>query len=226
MNGDGNNLDPTAVLYNQTTVINSSIGRKSTVGDFSKVENCVLGDYVRIDRNNYVWESTIGNHCNTGKNTTIIKVQMGNFVTISWNISIGGANHDYSRMTVHNFVYNDFDELKPKNGIGYDRFTDQLTIGNDVWIAANTVITRGVTIGNGAVIGAGAVVTKDVPEYAVVAGVPAKVIKYRFDEKEIALLNQIQWWNWDDQKIRDNYDLLSSKVTTEQLEKFLADNHA
>lgn len=82
------------------------------------------------------------------------------------------------------------------------------TIGNDVWIGWGVLIKGGVTIGNGAVIGARSVVTKDVPPYAVVAGVPAKVIKYRFEQEKIDLLQQLQWWDWDIDQIYENLDRL------------------
>ncbi len=80
-------------------------------------------------------------------------------------------------------------------------------IGNDVWIGAYAVILPGVTIGDGAVIGAGAVVTKDVADYSVVGGVPAKHIKYRFSEDIIRELKRIEWWNWDREKIEENIEL-------------------
>lgn len=84
------------------------------------------------------------------------------------------------------------------------------TIGNDVWIGWGVLIKGGVTIGNGAVIGARSVVTKDVPPYAVVAGVPAKVIKYRFEQEKIDLLQQLQWWDWDIDRIYENLDRLKN----------------
>jgi len=84
-------------------------------------------------------------------------------------------------------------------------------IKNDVWIGANAVILSGVTVGNGAVIAAGAVVTKDVPDYAIVGGVPAKIIKYRFAQEEIEILNQIKWWDWPDEKLKENRHLLRNK---------------
>lgn len=92
----------------------------------------------------------------------------------------------------------------------------QIIIGNDVWIGANVTILGGVRIGNGAIIGAGAVVAKDVPPYAVVVGNPAKVIKYRFDEKTIENLQKIKWWNWSDDKIKQNITLIKEP------QKFLA----
>ena len=84
------------------------------------------------------------------------------------------------------------------------------TIGNDVWIGWDVLIKGGVTIGNGAVIGARSVVTKVVPPYAVVAGVPAKVIKYRFEQEKIDLLQQLQWWDWDIDRIYENLDRLKN----------------
>jgi len=84
----------------------------------------------------------------------------------------------------------------------------QAEIGNDVWIGHNVVILPGVKkIGDGAVIGAGAVVTEDVPPYSVAAGVPAKVIKYRFDKQVIEKLMKIKWWDWPEEKIKENIGL-------------------
>lgn len=80
-------------------------------------------------------------------------------------------------------------------------------IGNDVWIGANVAILPGVTIGDGAVLGAGAVITKDVEPYAIVGGVPAKLIRYRFEEDEIRNYLRIQWWNWSIEKIESNIEL-------------------
>lgn len=81
-----------------------------------------------------------------------------------------------------------------------------VTIGNDVWIGANVVILPGVSIGDGAIIAAGAVVTKDVEDYAIVGGVPAKLIKYRFTEDQIHKLQQIKWWDWLHEKIEEHIE--------------------
>ncbi len=87
-------------------------------------------------------------------------------------------------------------------------------VGNDVWIGQDVVIKGGVKIGNGAVIGARSVVTKDIPPYAVAAGAPAKVIKYRFEQEKMDLLQKLQWWNWDTEKIYQNLDRLRSFDTS------------
>lgn len=79
-------------------------------------------------------------------------------------------------------------------------------IGNDVWLGRNVIITNGANIGNGVIAGAGTVITKDVPDYAVVVGVPARIIRFRYTNKQIEALNRIAWWNWEDDKIRQYYD--------------------
>lgn len=76
-------------------------------------------------------------------------------------------------------------------------------IGNDVWIAHNVSVKAGVTIGTGAAIGTGAVVTKNIPPYAIVAGVPAKIIRYRFDKRIICELLESKWWELSDDKLHD-----------------------
>ena len=89
----------------------------------------------------------------------------------------------------------------------FDEFKKPTTIGNDVWIGENVFFTGGLTIGDGAVVLAGAVVTKDVPPYAVVGGVPAKVLKYRYDEKTIRWLIELKWWNMDIKWLQENWEL-------------------
>ena len=77
-----------------------------------------------------------------------------------------------------------------------------IIVGNDVWFGINSVVLSGVTIGDGAIIGYGALVTKNVPPYAIVVGIPAKVIRYRFNEAQIKALLNIKWWNWPEDKVR------------------------
>ena len=81
------------------------------------------------------------------------------------------------------------------------------TIGNDVWIGSKVTIIPGIRISDGAIVAYGSLVTKDVPPYAIVGGVPAKIIKYRFNADIINELIKIKWWDMDDEFIRNNYKL-------------------
>jgi virginiamycin A acetyltransferase len=104
--------------------------------------------------------------------------------------------------------------------IGHPTCKGDIVIENDVWIGAKSSIMSGVKIGNGAVIGACSVVTKNVPPYAIVAGNPATIIKYRFTEEKIDKLLSICWWDWDEQKIKDNAMLMWSDKINEFIDKF------
>lgn len=84
-------------------------------------------------------------------------------------------------------------------------------IGADVWMGDRTIVMPGIRIGHGAVIGSGSVVTKDVPDYAIVGGVPAKVIRYRFTEEQIAGLLATEWWEWPEAEVREAVPLLAGK---------------
>jgi carbonic anhydrase/acetyltransferase-like protein (isoleucine patch superfamily) len=100
---------------------------------------------------------------------------------------------------------------------------EKICIGNDVWIGAGAIILRkeGLKIGDGAVIAAGAVVTKSIPPYAIAAGVPAKVISYRFSEDIIDFMLELKWWDWSFDKVRDNLDALNAQPDIEKLKELM-----
>ena len=102
-----------------------------------------------------------------------------------------------------------------------DRANEYCEIGNDVWIAAGAQILHKVKVGDGAVIGAGAIVTHDVPPYAIVVGVPARVIGYRCDEKSIKALLDIQWWNWSDEMLTEAMEMLIQKDINDETIKWM-----
>lgn len=131
--------------------------------------------------------------------------EIGAFCSFAPGSAVVG-NHDVY-ISSHEFLsYNGIWEQHPGYIPGTEvkkpRYIEKTIIGNDVWVGRNAIIIAGVKIGNGAIIGAGAVVTKDVPDYAVVAGNPAKIIKYRYSAEQIKKMNEIAWWNWSDEKIR------------------------
>ncbi|HKO89093.1 MAG TPA: CatB-related O-acetyltransferase, partial [Burkholderiales bacterium] len=192
-------------------------------GNFSRVDHSDIAKRARIDRNNHLLHARMGRHSYTGMNTVLMHANIGSFCAISWNVSIGAPDHDYRRIVQHSFLYNEHDQLRPAGeSIAYDRFSEPLTIGHDVWIAAGVSIRRGVTIGDGAVVGANSVVTKNVPPYTVVTGAPARPVKTRFNPEIIDLLLQLRWWEWEDEKIREHYDLLSSQPDLLRLKALLA----
>lgn len=103
--------------------------------------------------------------------------------------------------------------------MGHPSCKGDIIVENDVWIGATSTIMSGIKISNGAVVAGGSVVTKDVPPYAIVAGNPAKVVKYRFTEEQIEKLLKISWWNWEEQKIKENSMLLWSDDIDEFIKK-------
>ena len=125
-------------------------------------------------------------------------------------------------MTQHSFLYNKSQGLiPPGSSPSYDRYSDSVNIGSDVWIGSGVVITRGIIIGDGAVVGANAVVTKDIPPYAIAVGTPAKIIKYRFVPEVIELMLKVKWWNWSTEKIQQHFDILSKAPDVSMLRKLL-----
>lgn len=206
-------MDASARIYNGAEVQRTSIGKKSIIGNDSIVQDSIIEDYVSINRRNYILRSNIGHFSYTGIGTMIRSASIGSFCSLSWNVSIGGGDHDFDHVTTSplwRFGMMDDDVNHDDNKELQKRFEIQpdCKIGNDVWIATNAVILRNVTIGDGAIIGAGAVVRKDVEPYSIVAGVPAKPLKKRFDDKLIEALLDLAWWDWPVDVIRANTDLI------------------
>lgn len=131
------------------------------------------------------------------------RVFIGKYCSFAYDVKIiASGEHNYN--AVANFpFYAHF----LNHGGERDTFTKGVVrVGNDVWVGARAIILSGVEIGDGAVIAAGAVVTKSVPPYAIVGGVPARLIKYRFSEKVIQELLKLEWWNWSDAVIKNNIE--------------------
>jgi acetyltransferase-like isoleucine patch superfamily enzyme len=141
-----------------------------------------------------------------GEPTTL---RVGCFCSIAGNVKIFlGGNHRIDWITTYPFsvVRESANRIK-----GHPASRGDVIIGHDVWIGEGAVVLSGVRIGNGAVIGASAVVTRDIPPYSVVAGNPARVVKMRFGEEDISILQSLEWWGWDDAKIDAAMQFLLSR---------------
>ena len=213
-------LHETTKIYKDVRVKESQLGRNTSVGDHTKMDFSNIDDYVRIDRFNHLYYANLGRHSYTGQNTVIMHAEIGKFCSISWGVTIGPANHSYHRISTHSFLYNEVEGLRPKwEEAAYDRFASKCKVGNDVWIGADATILRDLEIGNGAIVASGAVVTKNVPSYAIVGGVPARIIKYRFPQEIIKKLQNLKWWDWDDEMISQYYEYFAEELTIERLEE-------
>lgn len=157
---------------------NCNLDRDVAVKRFCKLKNVSVGSYSYIANNTQIINCTIGRYCSIGP-----------------FVKIGLGKHPVSRFSTSPIFYTPKNPLNIKivEEIDFNEF-ETIQIGNDVWIGANAIVLDGISIGNGVIIAAGAVVTKDVPDYSIVAGVPAKVIKYRFNENTINNLNISKWW--------------------------------
>jgi len=147
-----------------------------------------------IGRDSYIEEVIVDNVLDK---SLVYSVQVGRYSAIAHDVTfVVDMNHDYKKVCQGRISGVDYQ--RPK----FTKRKGHIHIMNDCWIGEHATILSGVTIGNGAVVSAEAVVTKDVPAYAVVAGNPAKIIGYRFNQDQIDKLSLIRWWNWTEEKVR------------------------
>jgi virginiamycin A acetyltransferase len=191
----------------QAVIYNTKLEGKVRIGKGTQINNSII-----------VGQAEIGNYTSiNGPHSFIMakhnNVKIGNYTSIAHNVSILEYSHNLHSLST---------SLLNKKITGRSSIEDtcskgEINIGSDVWIGAGAVVLSGTRVGNGAVIGANSVLTKDVPDYAVVAGNPADIIKYRFERDAIQELLEVGWYNYDLPCIEALGDLINQPLTKETL---------
>ncbi len=198
-----NEITPSVKIGKDAFIKGSVIEGNTIVEENCRIYDATIKGNVQIGRYSSLW----------GPNITILskvnKIVIGNFCSIARNVTIQEFNHNMNKRTTYYVGKNIFHEKWENENVS----KGDIVIGNDVWIGGHCVILSGVKIGNGAVIAANSVVSSDVPDYAIVAGSPAKVIKYRFDSDTIKTLQEEKWWQWDIDTIKKNKHLFEETLT-------------
>ena len=172
------------------------------IGDYT-MYNDFVNDPRDFEKNNVLYRYPINGD----------KLKVGKFCSIACGAKFlfTSANH-----TMHSISTYPFPIFFEEWGLDVANITSawdnkgDIVVGNDVWIGYEAVVLSGVTIGDGAIIGTRAVVTKDVPPYTIVGGIPAKPIRKRFSDEVISRLLELQWWNWSENRIKENIDVIQS----------------
>lgn len=181
-------IDSSSIIYNSDLGCNVFIGRETQMIDSS------------IDDFSYINSDSIIKNCKIGK-----------FCSIGMGVKISLGKHPVNFISTHPVFYSNNKPFETFADNNYFTEFESVQIGNDVWIGDDVFIPGGVIIGDGAVIAAKSVVTKDVEPYAIVGGIPAKLIKYRFSQSEISKLLEIKWWERDKEWLKMNFEKFHNK---------------
>jgi virginiamycin A acetyltransferase len=171
---------------NLLKIFSLSIFKGLKINSLHVSARAIAGEQIKIQRSTVIdSQSEIGSYTYIGSHCFITKSKIGRYCSIANNVNIGQGEHDLKRISTSSLFYkNPYKELTLEDCI----------VGDDVWIGVGAIILRGVKIGMGSVVAANAVVTKSIPDYAIVAGVPARIIRYRFSKKTIKKIKETKWW--------------------------------
>lgn len=189
-----------------------NIAELSSMVNLEKTEKAVKPKelYTKIGKHSYgplcihnTFIESIGAFSSFAFGTAVVQNHEIQYITTHPMIYYGAHFEEFEEYS--NFENEDwyFDGVQPSRD--KIKTIKRVRIGNDVWLGRNVIITNYANIGNGVIAGAGSIITKDVPDYAVVAGVPARIIRFRYSPSEIESLNKIAWWDWTDDEIRERY---------------------
>ena len=175
-----------------------TFGEACKLGGPVLITDATIGDFTYIEPGCRVSSVAIGKYCSIGPYAIVGAAQHP--------IATFASSHPRFYMAAPHFRYDLVEDERHESWM-------KARVGHDVWVGAGATVLGGVQVGDGAIVGAGAVVTKDVPPYAVVGGVPAKVLRYRFAPDVIDALLEIAWWDRDEQWLRDNLDAMTDVDT-------------
>jgi len=182
------------------------LSEKPFIHENTELKHTQLGIFTEIGLYNFIENTVLDDYSYTGQFCFIQNAQIGKFSNIAAMVRIGPTEHPYERPSLHHFTYRQtmYGFSDRDDEVFFEqRVSRTAYVGHDTWIGHGAIIQPGVTVGDGAIVGSGAIVTKDVPPYAIVVGVPARVIKYRFSEETIAALQRIKWWDWTYETIKE-----------------------
>jgi len=185
-------LSETPFVHEGALIRNSSLGRFTEIGADTRLLGVELGDYSYCDR-----------LCD------IAHARIGKFSNIASMVRIGATDHPLDRASLHHFMYRAkyyWRDAEDEAAIFAARATRVAVIGHDTWLGHASMVKPGVSIGDGAVVGSGAVVTRDVAPYGIVAGNPARLIRWRQPPEIAARLIDMAWWDWGHDRLRATLD--------------------
>jgi phosphonate metabolism protein (transferase hexapeptide repeat family) len=200
------------------------LGTTPTIHPTADVRNSGLGHYVEIAEGTNVLDSTIGDYSYTARYADIAYSVLGKFVNVAAFSRINPGEHPHHRASLHHFMYRSsyyWPEETDEQLVFDWRRSRPVQVGHDTWIGHGAIVMKGVKIGNGAVVASHAVVTKDVPPYAIVGGLPAKIIKWRHPTPIADRLQAMAWWDWDHETLRialPDFRALSAEAFIEKYE--------
>jgi phosphonate metabolism protein (transferase hexapeptide repeat family) len=182
----------------------AKISREPVIHTSARIRDARIGAYVEIHEGVQVRDSEVGDYSYLQEYVSLLNTDMGRFTAIAAMVRIGAPNHPYGRVSQHRFTYTPeyyWPTQRRDEAFFAHRSADRCRIGNDVWMGHGAIVLPGVRVGDGAVVAAGAVVTREVEPYTIVAGVPAKPIKRRFDRPIAERLQALAWWDWSHERL-------------------------